>query len=74
MVISIAPAHLLKPGDSGYEEQQRMLMERELMWVFLEILDWPILIPIIGLFLDLIWLYFLSCLIVWIYDKYKKKK
>jgi len=73
----------VQPGEPGYEEYQRAMTEQKIAWTILAILDWPLLlISGGGLILiqdffwfsfDLFWLYFLSCLIVWIYDKVKKK-
>ena len=63
----------IQRGEPGYEEYQRAMTEQKIAWIILTILDWPILIPVIGLILDVIWLYLLSCLIIWIYNKVKKK-
>ncbi len=59
---------------AGFIVSEASAVVQLLVIYFLFLINWPIHIPVAGLILDLVWLYFLSCLIVWTYDKVRKKR
>jgi hypothetical protein len=64
----------------GLPPTDEQIAQRNLISSILMIINWPLniigensIINLILLVLDFVWIYLLSCLIVWIYDKLKKR-
>ena len=65
----------------GLPPTPEQLAERNLISNILMVINWPLkligenaIINLIFIVLDFVWLYILSCLIVWFYDKVKKPR
>ena len=80
MYTNVYAVVLINPGEPGYEEYQKYLAMQQFAQLILIIINWPMklmtepsMINLIFIVLDFIWLYVLSCIIDFIYDKFRKK-